>query len=509
MIRKLLIANRGEIALRIIRACRELGIGTVAVYSEADRASLHVRFADEAYLIGPPPARESYLSIRALLAAARKSGADAVHPGYGFLSESAEFAEACLGAGLIFVGPSPDAIRQLGDKANARRLAEEAGLPLVPGTLQEVRGVAAALAEAQNMGFPVLIKATGGGGGRGIRVVTEPSEMATAFAGATAEAASAFGNASVYLEKYLSPVRHIEVQVMGDRSGNVVALGERECSIQRRHQKIIEESPCPAVSPELRRRLTEMSVSLVQRVGYEGAGTVEFLLDRTGGVYFMEMNTRLQVEHPVTEMVTGTDLVCDQLLVASGEPLGYRQGDIEVRGSAIECRITSENPFEEFMPTVGVVRLLNEPSGPGIRLDTGLYDGMEVSVYYDAMLAKLIAWGRDREQALRRMKRALGEFEITGIDTNIPFHLYMLNNQDFQRGAIDTGFAERLLPDLQHVEGELLDVAAIAAALVDDRQHAGRVRRAADAAATGGVGRGLSPWSQTYRPGGGSGTRWG
>ncbi|MBI4497084.1 MAG: acetyl-CoA carboxylase biotin carboxylase subunit [Chloroflexi bacterium] len=501
MIRKLLIANRGEIALRILRACRELGIATVAVYSEADRTSLHVRFADEAYPIGPPPARESYLKVPALLEVARRSGADALHPGYGFLAENADFAEACLAAGLTFVGPSPAAIRAMGDKIQARRLAQQAGLPLVPGTLDEVADIGSALATAEAIGFPVLLKASGGGGGRGIRLVTQAEDMAAAFSSATSEAAAGFGHGGVYLEKYLAPIRHVEVQVMADRFGRVVALGERECSIQRRHQKIIEEAPSPAVSPALRSRLMEMAAAVARAVQYEGAGTVEFLLDGEGQAYFMEMNTRLQVEHPVTEMVTGTDLVADQLLVASGEPLGYTQDDVQLRGWAIECRITSEDPYHDFVPSVGVVRLFHEPGGPGIRVDTGLYDHMEVTVYYDPLLAKLIAWGRDREQAMQRMRRALREVHITGIHTNIPFHLYVLESPEFQQGQVDTGFAERALRAWQRQEGEQVDVALLAAALV--AYHERRTGTERPGGAPGGAHRGrcVNPWTLTYRPG--------
>lgn len=442
MFRKLLVANRGEIALRVVRACRELGIRAVAVYSEADRNDLHVRHADEAYCIGPPPARESYLNIRRIIEVAKKARVDAVHPGYGFLAENADFAQACLDNGIIFVGPPPEVIRSMGDKLRARHIMQEAGVPVVPGT-QELSDQAEAAEAATRIGFPILVKAAAGGGGRGMRTVFRAEELPAALERARREAASAFGSGVVYLEKYLEPVRHIEVQVIADAYGNVVVLGERECSIQRRHQKIIEEAPSTAVDDALRERLMELARRAVTHVGYRSVGTLEFLLDREGSINFLEMNTRLQVEHPVTEMVTGVDLVADQIMVAAGERLSYRQEDIRLRGWAIECRITAEDPFQNFLPSVGTVTFVSVPGGPGVRVDSALYDGMEVTYYYDPLIAKLVTWGRDRRQAIARMRRALREFKIVGISTNIPFHLQVLEDPRFVSGRLDTRYVEK------------------------------------------------------------------
>ena len=470
MFKKLLVANRGEIALRIVRACRELGIAAVAVYSEADRNSLHVRHADEAYLIGPAPARESYLNAARILEVARKARVEAIHPGYGFLAENAEFAEACLETGITFVGPSPQSIRLMGDKVQARKVMQEAGLPVVPGT-KELTSKRAAAAAATGIGYPILIKAAAGGGGKGIRAVYRPEELPMALEAASREAASAFGDAVLYMEKFLEPVRHVEVQIIADGRGNVVSLGERECSIQRRHQKMIEEAPSTAVGARLRSRLREMAIAAARAVGYTNVGTLEFLIDRRGKANFLEMNTRLQVEHPVTEMVTGADLVADQIRVAAGEPLPYKQSDIRVQGWAIECRVAAEDPFNNFLPSVGAVSLVTVPGGPGVRVDSALYDGLEISYHYDPLIAKLCSWGRNREEAIQRMRRALREFKIVGVSTNIPFHLQVMENAHFLTGKLDTGFVEKhFQPRHENGLGEER-VALLAAALLAHRQR--------------------------------------
>lgn len=465
VIKKLLVANRGEIALRVMRACRELGITPVAIYSEADRDALHVRYADESYLIGPAPVTESYLNMERIVETARQCGADAVHPGYGLLSENAAFAEACANAGIIFVGPPVEAMQALGDKSVARRIAKEAGAPIVPGT-DELTSWEEAEAAAARIGYPIMIKASAGGGGRGIRVVQRPEDLADTLQIASGEAKAAFGHGGVYLEKYLLPVRHIEVQVVGDKHGNVVALGERECSIQRRHQKIIEEAPSPAVDADLRQRFIEAAVAVAKAAGYYSVGTFEFLMDAGSNFYFMEANTRLQVEHPVTEMITGIDLVCDQIRLAMGERLPYRQDEITFRGASIECRITAEDPFNNFMPSLGRIEYVQEPSGPGVRVDSALYSGLEVMPYYDSLIAKLITWGRDRTEAIARMKRALQEYHIGGIITTIPFHLQILDHPDFVAGRLDTGFVERNLSTLKQLDGHHPDLPLVAAALI-------------------------------------------
>jgi acetyl-CoA carboxylase, biotin carboxylase subunit len=438
---KVLVANRGEIALRVMRTCRELGIATVAVYSDVDRNALHVRYADEAYLIGPGPPRESYLNIPKVMQAAHESKANAVHPGYGFLSENADFAEACKKAKIAFIGPSPDAMRLVGGKVAARKLMRDAGVPVVPGTDGEV-GPDEAMGVAKGIGFPILIKAAAGGGGKGIRLVTKEEELENAVRLASSEAESAFGHGGVYVEKYLSPVRHIEVQVIADSKGNVVALGERECSIQRRHQKLVEETPSIAVTPETRKKLLEAAAAGAKAAKYENAGTVEFLLDKDGSFYFLEVNARLQVEHPVTELVTGYDLVADQIRVAAGEKLAYTQADVTPRGHAIECRISAEDPYNSFLPSLGEVDLVEEPSGPGVRVDSSLYTGAEVAYHYDPMLAKMICWGATREIAVQRMLRALDEYVVVGIQTNIPFHQQLLNDKRFVKGEFHTRFLD-------------------------------------------------------------------
>ena len=467
---KVLIANRGEIALRIVRGCRDLGIPCVAVYSEADRDALHVHYADEAYELGPAPAAESYLNAAKIIAVAKKSGATAIHPGYGFLSENAGFAQACADAGLIFIGPSPETISLLGDKVQAKAVMRAAGVPVVPG-VDDIASVGDALRIAAEVGYPVLIKAAGGGGGRGMRVVHLPDEMASSITLASTEAGQAFGNSTVYLEKYLSPVRHIEVQVMADSDGRVNILGERECSLQRRHQKLIEESPSPAVSPELRHKLEEAARAGAAAANYRGAGTVEFLLDEQGNFYFLEVNTRLQVEHPVTEWITSTDLVRDQLLVAMGQPLSYDpEHRPAINGWSMECRITAEDPYNDFLPTAGRVRILHQPAGPGVRVDSSLYVGQEITSYYDSLLAKVITWGPDRLTAINRMQRALQEYTIIGVKTSIPFHLFALADEDFRAGRMSTDFIEHKSAELRAQAEQQTLVAALSAALLAHTQ---------------------------------------
>ncbi|MFN0147223.1 MAG: acetyl/propionyl/methylcrotonyl-CoA carboxylase subunit alpha [Dehalococcoidia bacterium] len=470
MFKKVLVANRGEIALRIVRALRDLDIPSVAVYSEADRLSQHVRYADEAHLIGPADARLSYLDGARIIAAAKACGADAIHPGYGFLAENADFAEACAEAGLTFIGPSPESMRLLGDKISAREMALAAGLPVVPGT-PEVTSLEDAVNVAEKIGFPVMVKATAGGGGRGIRIVQSREEFAGAAQRAMYEAQAAFGNPSIYVEKHLSPVRHIEIQIIADRFGNIVPVGERECSIQRRHQKIIEECPSVAVTPALRRSLGRAAVRIARAANYHNVGTVEFLLTESGEYYFLEMNTRLQVEHPVTEMVTGTDIVKDQILVAAGEELAYDEAELLTRGWAIECRVVAEDPFNGFLPSVGRIVLAREPAGPGIRVESALYDGIEVTPYYDSLLAKVTAWGRNREGARARMKRALAEFRVVGVATNIPYLQEILDLPDFIAGNLDTGFLDRhqvSAPDPLEQQKLASEIAALLAVLAKD-----------------------------------------
>lgn len=442
MFRKVLIANRGEIAVRIIAACREAGLATVAVHSEADRDALHVKLADEAVCIGPPYANASYLNITALIAAAEITGADAIHPGYGFLSENAHFAEVVQECGLTWIGPPPAAIRLMGDKATARRTVAARGVPILPGSQEPLRSREEAVELAQAIGFPVILKASAGGGGKGMRVAHDVRELRHTFDTARHEAERAFGVGDVYLEKYLTAPRHIEIQVMADRYGRVVALGERECSIQRRHQKLIEEAPSPALTPELRKAMGEAAVAAARAVGYEGAGTVEFLFE-DGQFYFMEMNTRIQVEHPVTELVTGTDLVLEQLRVASNQRLTFPR-TIKLSGHAMEFRINAEDP-ETFAPSPGPVSFLALPGGPGVRVDTHLYLGYRVPPYYDSLLAKLIVYGRDREEVLRRARRALSMFLVEGVKTTIPLHLRILEDKDFRAGNLSTRFMDRFL----------------------------------------------------------------
>jgi len=444
MFRKILIANRGEIAIRIIRTCRELGIRTVAIYSEADIESLHVRMADEAVLVGPAASAQSYLKIDAIVAAAKQVNAEAVHPGYGFLAESAEFARAVSAAGLTFIGPTAEAMEIMGSKTSARRAAVEAGVPIVPGTVEPLQSFEEASATAEKFGFPVMLKAAAGGGGKGMRLVTDGNDLRSAFETARTEAAAAFGDSSLYLEKAVERPRHIEIQIFGDAHGNVVHLGERECSIQRRHQKVIEECPSPINDPDLRRRMGEAAVKIGRAVNYTGAGTVEFLLaDATRDFYFLEMNTRLQVEHPVTELVTGRDLVREQFRVATGEPLSFTQEEVDWQGHAIECRIYAEDPANNFFPSPGTIEHLQEPAGPGIRIDSGVTRLSEVSIHYDPMIAKLAVWGRTREEAIERLQRALDEYEVVGITTTLPFFREVVKDEEFVSGHLDTGFITR------------------------------------------------------------------
>jgi acetyl-CoA carboxylase biotin carboxylase subunit len=443
MFNKVLIANRGEIALRIIRACRELGVQTVAVYSEADRESLHVRFADDDVCIGPPPGRQSYLRIPNLIAAAEITGADAIHPGYGFLAENADFADTCKSSNIVFIGPTGEQIRQMGDKATARRLAKEAGVPTVPGSPDTLEDLDQALAIAGEIGYPVIIKATAGGGGKGMRIAQDAEQFAQVFNLAQNEALAAFGNGAVYVEKYLARPRHVEIQVMGDNHGRVAHMGERDCSVQRRHQKLIEESPSPALTPELRRAMGDAAVKLASAIGYSGAGTIEFLLDSDGSFYFMEMNTRIQVEHPVTEMVTSFDLVKEQIRVASGEPLSFKGDGSRLRGHAIECRVNAEDPYRNFQPSPGHITAYHPPGGPGVRVDSHVYAGYTVPPYYDSLLAKVIVHGNTREEALGRMGQALDSFILEGVTTTIPFLARVIRHPDFVSGEVDTKFLER------------------------------------------------------------------
>jgi len=479
-IKKLLIANRGEIAVRVIRACRELGIATVAVFSEADREAPHVLLADESHPIGPPPAAESYLAIDKLVAVARRAGADAVHPGYGFLAENARFAEACGQAGLTFVGPPPAAIRAMGDKTSARKIARDLEVPMVPGTLEPIQSDDEARTLARQVGYPVMLKAAMGGGGKGMRLVRQESELTDALRAARSEAGAAFGDASVYLERAVIEPRHVEIQVLADAHGTVVHLGERECSIQRRHQKLIEESPSPIVDVALRTRMGEAACRMARAAGYVNAGTVEFLLDAERNFYFLEMNTRLQVEHPVTEMVTGIDLVREQLRIAAGAPLGYTQADVTWRGWAIECRINAEDPFAGWIPSPGTITGLRPAAGPWVREDSGAYEGYTVPRWYDTLLAKLIVWGTDRPAAIDRMLRALAEYTVVGVRTTIPALQRLVAHPDFRAGRLSTALLERVLPGPASNDAGLGPVAVIAAVLAEYE----RARHAAVSVAT-------------------------
>lgn len=470
MFKKLLVANRGEIAVRIMRACRELDIRTVAVYSDIDRKALHVRYADEAYHIGPAPSSESYLSIGQILDAARRSGAEAIHPGYGFLAENPDFARACKEAGIVFIGPPVAAMELMGSKTAARRALISAKLPVVPGTDRNIESLEEVRRIASEIGFPVMLKASEGGGGKGLRHVATPAELESAYRNARSEAQNAFNDASVYLEKYIEHPRHIEIQILGDHHGNLIYLGERECSLQRRHQKVMEECPSPIVDQELRRQMGEAAVRIGALAGYTNAGTVEFLVDQNRNFYFLEMNTRLQVEHPVTEMVTGLDMVKEQLKIAAGQPLEWRQEDIHMHGWALECRIYAEDPANNFFPSPGLITRLKVPGGPWVRDDSGVYEGWNVPLEYDPLLSKLAVWGNDRPEVIARMRRALGEYDVSGIQTNIPFFRHVLDHPDFIAGRIDTTFIDRVLAgewlsDIESSDMETERVAMLAAAL--------------------------------------------
>ncbi|HMM78524.1 MAG TPA: acetyl-CoA carboxylase biotin carboxylase subunit [Pyrinomonadaceae bacterium] len=468
MFKKILIANRGEIACRVIRACRELGIRTVAVYSDADKAALHVRMADEAFHIGPSPSSESYLRNDKILAVAKESGADAIHPGYGFLSENADFVREVTAVGIKFIGPPPEAMEGMGGKISARKIAIEAGVPVVPGTTTPLKSYDEARETAASFGYPVMLKASAGGGGKGMRLVSEESELRSALETAQSEAAASFGDDAVYIEKAIVRPRHIEIQVFSDSHGNHVYLGERECSIQRRHQKVIEEAPSPIDSAELRRKMGECAVMVAKAVNYAGAGTVEFLVsDVDRSFYFLEMNTRLQVEHPVTELVTGIDLVREQIFVAAGHKLSFSQEDVVLRGHAIECRVYAEDADAGFLPSPGKITRLRLPQGPGVRDDGGIYEGAEVSIYYDPMISKFAVYGRDRAEAIDRMRRALLEYQVDGIKTTLPFFREVMDDEVFIRGDLDTGFINAFMERRKAVEPdrETLDAVIIAAAL--------------------------------------------
>ena len=487
---KVLIANRGEIAVRVIRACRELGYPTVAVYSEPDRASLHVLYADQAMPIGPAPSRESYLRIDRIIDAAKKTGAEAIHPGYGFLAENADFARACRDAKIIFVGPSPDSIDAMGSKTESRQRMQAAGVPVVPGLTKLVKSFDEIAEFARTAGLPIMIKASAGGGGKGLRYVEREQDLRAAFDRVTSEAQSFFGDSAVYAEKFIASPRHIEVQILGDQHGNLVHLGERECTLQRRHQKVVEECPSPVVDAELRERLGALALRAAAAVNYYSAGTIECLMGSDKQFYFLEMNTRLQVEHPVTEMVWGVDLVNEQLRVARGEKLELRRDELRPSGHAIECRIYAEDPARRFAPSPGLIRYLNLPQGPGVRNENGVYAGYTVPVFYDPMLSKLVCHAATRTDAIARMKRALGEYRVEGIDTTIPFFTFVMNHPDFQAGRFDTGFIDRILPELTFERGNGQVDAAVAAAAILAFEESERVRLPED---------GDSPWKRAGR----------
>src|SRR6266851_3543200 len=467
MFKKILIANRGEIAVRVIGACREMGIATVAVYSDVDRAALHVRKSDEAYPIGPAPAAESYLRMDKILDVAKRSGADAIHPGYGFLSENAKFAQACAVAGVKFIGPTPHAMEMMGSKTRARQEMEKVGVPVVPGTARGLASTEEGEEVAKRIGYPVMLKAAAGGGGKGMRLVHTRQELRSALKSARSEAQRSFGDSEIYIEKAIVDPRHIEMQVLADEHGNTVWLGERECSIQRRHQKVLEEAPSPIVDAGLRRRMGEVAVRVAKAANYTNAGTVEFLVDQQKNFYFLEMNTRLQVEHPVTELITGLDLVHLQIRIAAGEKLPFTQAEVSIRGHAMECRIYAEDPDNNYFPSPGKISLLLQPSGPGIRIDSGMYEGWNVPIDYDPLLAKLIGYGTDREQAIARLTRALDEYFVGGIKTNISLFRRILRDADFRAANLDTGFLARVLKGSEDkpVDSRTAEVAAIAAGM--------------------------------------------
>jgi acetyl-CoA carboxylase biotin carboxylase subunit len=496
MFKKILIANRGEIAVRIMRACRELGIEAVAIYSDVDRDALHVRFADEAYPCGAPPARESYLDMERVVKIARSCGAEAIHPGYGFLAENGAFVDLCAENGIVFIGPSGDVMRSMGDKVTARQTMERAGVPIVPGTTERLTDEAAER-WIRDVGPPVMVKATAGGGGKGLRLVRDVSEIAQALQRARSEAGASFGDDGLYIEKYVSQPRHVEIQILADTHGNAVHLFERECSIQRRHQKVIEEAPATRMTQELRSRMGEAAVAAAKAVGYVGAGTVEFLVDPAGHFYFLEMNTRIQVEHPITEAITGFDIVKAMIRVAAGEPLDIDQDSLEIRGHAIEARIYAEDPDRNFVPSPGDILLYRPPGGIGIRVDTGVYQGARVTVHYDPMVAKLVTWGQDRGEAIDRMRRALSEFVVKGIKTSIPFHLRVVEHPRFLEGSYDTGFIDEHMADMDddgasEEERSVARMLAAIAAYRRDREHA---ERPSAATAAGGE----NPWKSFGR----------
>ena len=448
MIKKILIANRGEIAVRVMRSSREMGIKNVAVFSEADRTSRHVSYADEAVYIGPAPSNESYLVIENIIEAAKKTGADAIHPGYGFLSENEQFAERCMKEGIIFIGPKPNAIRAMGDKIMARQTMIKAGVPVVPGTKEKLKKEKEALSKAKKIGYPIMVKASAGGGGKGMRLVRKKNELWEAVCAARSEALSSFGDETVYLEKYIESPHHIEFQILGDEHGNIIHLCERECSIQRRHQKLVEETPSPLLTEKLRREMGKMAVKAAKSVNYVGAGTIEFLVDDDLNYYFLEMNTRLQVEHPITEQVIGIDLVKEQINIANGKKLNWRQRDVEQRGHSIECRICAEDPQNNFAPSPGLINLVTEPLGLGVRVDSYVYDGYEIPIYYDPMISKLIVWAVKREYAIERMKRALYEYKIVGVNNNLAFLRKIMSTPDFVNGKYNTHFIEKNIESL-------------------------------------------------------------
>jgi len=475
MIRKVLVANRGEIAVRIMRSCREMGIRTVAVYSEADRSSMHVRYADQAFCIGPAPSVESYLNIDKIIEAAKTANADAIHPGYGFLSENAEFSDRCDREGIIFIGPNSHAIRQMGDKITARKTMMAAGVPVVPGTIDKIHDEAEALKIIGEIGLPVMIKATAGGGGKGMRLVKRTEDIISSLRMAQSEARNAFGDDSVYIEKYIESPHHIEFQILADKLGNTIHLFERECSVQRRHQKVIEETPSPLLTPEIRNEMGQHAVAAAKAAGYYGAGTIEFIVDDNLNYYFLEMNTRLQVEHPITERVVGVDLVKEMIGIANGEPLPYKQGDLKQSGHAIECRIYAEDPDNNFMPSPGTIRHITEPLGLGVRHDGYVYEGYTIPIYYDPMISKLIVWAKTREEAINRMSRALHEYKITGVKTSIRFLARIMETPDFITGNYNTHFIEKNLDFLMaepECDGQCEDIALIAAYLDYTRQLA-------------------------------------
>lgn len=498
MIKKVLIANRGEIAVRVIRSCREMGLRTVAVFSEADRSSQHVRYADEAYFIGPPPSSESYLVIDKILDVAKKSGADAVHPGYGFLSENAEFSEHCKKEGVIFIGPPAQAISTMGDKITARETMIRAGVPVVPGTREAIQDESMAEKTALKLGLPVMIKASAGGGGKGMRLVKDSKELREGIRAAKSEALAAFGDDSVYIEKYIESPHHIEFQILADRYGNAIHLCERECSVQRRHQKVVEETPSPLMIPSLREQMGKDAVAAAKAVKYEGAGTIEFLVDNDRNYYFLEMNTRLQVEHPITEMVVGIDLVKEQIRIASGEKLSHAQKDISQNGHAIECRIYAEDPDQNFIPSPGVIGHISEPGGPGVRTDGYVYPGFEIPLFYDPMIAKLITWSETREGAIRRMIRALREYRITGVKTSIRFLEKIMENKQFQKGKYNTHFIpenmEELSANTANGQAQEEDM-AIVAGFIEYNDKLSRLQKIKPFQSNGGS----SPWKEFGR----------